>query len=90
MEAEAINVASQSGEHFYLFSFLIIVSVMKINSYYDALGKNKSIKKWDFIETLFAIFFGWLGLLYIVFSHSNEIFNSNPGSSSTKSSKEEE
>lgn len=58
----------------YFTAFITIASIIKINMYLDACNKPKSSRKWDFVEAFFALMFGWIGVLYIFFEYSTELF----------------
>ena len=48
-------------------SIVVVLMVLKVNM------RLSEPNKWDFVETLIAVVFGWIGALYILMSYFDEL-----------------
>lgn len=55
-------------------SIVVVLMVLKVNM------RLSEQNKWDFLETLIAVLFGWIGALYILMSYFDELttFDDSP------------
>lgn len=60
---------------FSAFSIIVVVlMILKVNM------RLSDENKWDFLESLIAVLFGWIGALYILMTYFNELttFDDSP------------
>jgi len=57
---------------FNISTVLILIMVLVINSNLEKL--NKCNEKWDILETIIAMLFGWIGVFYILIQYGEYLF----------------
>lgn len=59
--------------HFF-WGIIVVLMILKINHYIDNNPDNIDNSKWDFIETVFGVIFGWITIIYILIEYQKELF----------------
>lgn len=54
-------------------TLVILVLVLRINYVMNTVGGYSEDDKWNPFETIIAMLFGWLGVVYILVKHFNDL-----------------